>query len=132
MAGELTYLKPNPFVRKVFNPIALRFGVGGSEPLEVVSRRSGERQRIPVIPVEHGGTCYVVSTRGESDWVKNCRAAGAVELGGRRMRATEVPVAERDPIISAYREKAGKTVEAYWKKLPDARDHPVFRLEPVG
>lgn len=128
----MSYLKPNAFVRKVFNPIALRFGMGGSEPLEVACRRSGERQRIPVIPVEHEGARYVVSTRGESDWVKNCRAAGAVDLGGRRMRATEVPVTERDPIINAYREKAGKTVEAYWKKLPDARDHPVFRLEPAG
>jgi hypothetical protein len=128
----MTYLKPNPFARKVFNPIALRFGIGGSESLEVACRRSGGRQRLPVIPVEHEGAHYVVSARGESDWVKNCRAAGAVELGGRRMRATEVPVTERDAIITAYREKAGKTVDAYWKKLPDASDHPVFRLEPVN
>jgi hypothetical protein len=128
----MAYLKPNPFVRKVFNPIALRAGMGGSEPLEVARRRSGERQRIPVIPVDHGGARYVVSTRGDSDWVKNVRAAGGIELAGRQMRAVEIPVAERDAIIAAYREKAGKTVEAYWKKLPDAADHPVFRLEPTG
>jgi len=128
----MPYLKPNPFARKVFNPLALRFGIGGSESLEVVRRSSGGRQCIPVVPVEHEGAHYVVSARGESEWVKNCRAAGAVELGGRRMRATEVPVTERDPIIAAYRKKAGKTVDAYWKKLPDARDHPVFRLEPVS
>ena len=125
----MAYLKPNPFVRKVFNPIALRLGLSGTEPLEVASRRTGSRQRIPVIPVDHDGARYVVSTRGESDWVKNCRAAGAVDLGGRHLRAVEVPVTEREPIIAAYRAKAGRTVEAYWKKLPDASDHPVFRLE---
>jgi len=23
-------------------------------------------------------------------------------------------------------------VEAYWKKLPDPADHPVFRIDPAG
>jgi hypothetical protein len=124
----MAYLKPNPFVRKVFNPVAMRLGVSGTEPLEV-PRRSGGTQRIPVIPVDHGGARYVVSTRGESDWVKNLRAAGGASIGDETYRATEIPLAERDPIIAAYREKAGKTVEAYWKKLPDASDHPVFRLD---
>jgi deazaflavin-dependent oxidoreductase (nitroreductase family) len=130
----MPYLKPPYFVRKVFNPVAMRFGMSGSEALVVERRRSGEPQRIPVIPIEHDGARYVVSTRGESDWVRNVRAAGEVELEGKggteRLRAIEVPAAERAPIIEAYRAKAGRTVEAYWKKLPDPADHPVFRLEP--
>ena len=44
----------------------------------------------------------------------------------------EVPVGERPPVIDAYRELAGRTVAAYWKKLPDPADHPVFRLEPIA
>ena len=36
---------------------------------------------------------------------------------------------EREPIISAYREVAGKSVDTYWKRLPDPEDHPVFRVE---
>lgn len=38
---------------------------------------------------------------------------------------------ERPPVIAAYRALAGKTVEAYWRKLPDPADHPVFRLDPA-
>jgi deazaflavin-dependent oxidoreductase (nitroreductase family) len=130
----VAYLKPPFFTKRVFNPLAMRFGVGGSRKLVVGRRKTGEPQTIPVIPVEHEGSQYLVSTRGESDWVRNMRAAGGGELhgGGRTeaFRATEVPVEQRAPIIDAYRAKAGKTVEAYWKQLPDPADHPVFRIEP--
>jgi hypothetical protein len=133
----MAYLKPNVFTQKVFNPLAMRAAMGGSQALIVARRASGEPQRIPMIPVEHGGARYIVSTRGESDWVKNLRAAGGRgELvgkgeGGARFQATELPLAEREPVIAAYRAVAGRTVEAYWKKLPDAKDHPVFRIEAV-
>jgi deazaflavin-dependent oxidoreductase (nitroreductase family) len=130
----MAYLKPPVFTRKVFNPIARRFGISGTHSLEVRRRRSGGVQRLPVIPVEHDGGLYVVSTRGESDWVRNLRAAGRAELASRErresVRASEVPASERPPIISAYRDKAGRSTDPYWKKLPDAGDHPVFRLEP--
>jgi deazaflavin-dependent oxidoreductase (nitroreductase family) len=130
----MAYLKPAAFTQKIFNPIAMRFGLGGATRLTVPGRRSGEPQEIPVIPVEHEGDRYLVSTRGESAWVKNVRAAGAVTLGKRgketELRVEELPVEARDPVIAAYRTTAGKTVEGYWKKLPDPADHPVFRLVP--
>jgi deazaflavin-dependent oxidoreductase (nitroreductase family) len=132
----MAYLKPNAFTRKVFNPIAMRLGTGGSETLVVPRRRTGAPQRIPVIPVEHEGSRYIVSTRGESDWVRNLREAGGGEIeskaGLEAFRAAEIPLEQRDAIIAAYREKAGKTVETYWKQLPDPKDHPVFRVEPAG
>ena len=132
----MAYLKPPVFVRHVFNPLAMRSGLGGSSTLVVARRRSGEEQRVPVIPVEHAGARYLVSTRGESDWVRNLRAAGgAGELrdrtGPQPFRATELPLQERAPIIAAYRSKAGKAVAGYWKKLPDPTDHPVFRIDPA-
>ena len=127
----MAYLKPPTMVRKVFNPLAMRLGIGGSMTLAVRRRASGATQKVPVIPVELGGVRYVVSTRGESDWVRNLRAAGRVELGGRDYAATEVPVAEREAIIAAYRTKAGRTVVTYWKTLPNAQDHPTFRLDPA-
>lgn len=130
----MTYLRPTLFARRVFNPLAMRLGLSGTAALTVAGRRTGAPMRVPVIPVRHEGARYVVSTRGEADWVRNLRAAGQLRLerkgGGEDLRATEVPVSERPPIIAAYRREAGRTVDAYWRKLPDPADHPVFRLEP--
>ncbi len=130
----MAYLKPPLVVRKVFNPIAMRFGIGGARALVVERRTSGGLQRVPVIPVEHDGARYLVCPRGETEWVKNLRAArGAGELKpGGRFSATEVPVAERGPVIEHYREVAGAAVKGLFEKLPDPADHPVFRIEPTG
>ncbi len=128
----MAYLKPQFFVAKVFNKIAMKTGVGGSEILTVTGRSTGKPQRIPVIPLDHEGARYIVSTRGESQWVQNVRANPTVTIadksGGWEYHATEVPTSGSAPIIAAYRVKAGKTVEAYWKQLPNAEDHPVFLL----
>lgn len=131
----MAYLRPPLLTRKVFNAIAMRFGISGVQTLAVRRRKTGVEQTIPVIPVDHDGARYLVSPRCETEWVRNLRAArGEVELrskqGSQRYRAAEVPVAERDAIIEAYRAKAGRTVAAYWKKLPDPADHPTFRLTP--
>lgn len=125
----MAYLKPALFAKRVFNPIALRFGLGGAEGLVVRGRTTRQPQRVPVIPVEHEGERYLVSTRGESEWVRNIRAAAGGEIDGQAFRAVEIPVEQREPIIAAYREVAGKTVAGYWKKLPDPADHPVFRID---
>jgi deazaflavin-dependent oxidoreductase (nitroreductase family) len=131
----MTYLKPPVFTRRVFNPIAMRFGLGGSSTLTIPGRRTGQPHMVPVIPVTHDGARYIVSTRGESEWVRNLRAAGVAELShkgdSRRFRATEVPVAESGPIIDDYRNLAGRTVQGYWQTLPDPADHPTFRLDPM-
>lgn len=136
----MAYLRPPRFVQQVFNPLAMRLGVplglSGTAVLTVRRRRSGRPQQLPVIPVDHDGARHVVSTRGDSEWVRNVRAAGTCELRGKdgtaRYVATEVPVAERGPIIEAYRAKAGRAVTGYWRQLPDPVDHPVFRLAPAG
>jgi hypothetical protein len=132
----MAYLKPAAVTSKLFNPLAMRFGIGGSATLSVARRTSGTTQQVPVIPVDHAGARYVVSSRGESQWVKNLRRAVSVELRERgstqRFKPVEIPVAERAPILDAYRAKAGRMVETYWKRLPDPADHPTFRLDPPG
>jgi hypothetical protein len=130
----MAYLKPSPFVRRVFNPLATRFGIGGARPLVVHRRRGGEPQSIPVLPVEHDGARYLVSVRGESDWVHNLRAAGGkAELGrgaeAEAIQVTEIPVEERGPVPDVYRRAAGRGVDRYFKKLPEPADHPTFRIE---
>ncbi|MCB0882803.1 MAG: nitroreductase family deazaflavin-dependent oxidoreductase [Thermoleophilia bacterium] len=131
----MPYLRPPLFVRNVFNPIAMRFGLGGSEALEVTRRRSGGVQRVPVIPVTVEGVDYLVCPRGETQWVRNLRAAGRCRVGRhgreRDYTAVEVPVAERGPISVAYKAKAGRAVKSLYERLPDDKDHPVFRLTPA-
>jgi hypothetical protein len=127
--------KPGFFTRRVFNPIAMRFGIGGTQVLAVRGRSSGAPRRVPVIPVEVGGARYLVSPRGETDWVRNLRAAqGAGELGPAGALApftgVEVPVVERAPILEAYETLAGRAVTAHFRALPDPADHPVFRIDP--
>lgn len=126
----MAYLKPPWFVRKIFNRVSMVTGVGNSQTLTVTKRVSKEPQQIPVVVPEVGGVKYLVSTRGEAEWVKNVRVDPKVKLGNTHYVASEVPVEERAPVIAAYRPLAGKVVEGYWKQLPADADHPTFALTP--
>jgi hypothetical protein len=111
-------------------------GVVHSQTLTVIKRASKQPQKIPVTPVEVDGVKYLVSTRGESQWVKNIRVDPNVTLttgsGTVKYVATETPVENRPPILDAYKVKAGKIGERYLRKLPDPADHPVFALKPAS
>ena len=133
----MAYLKPSA-TTKIFNnlanSLAMRSTLWDVHTLEVARRNSVDPQRVPVIPLQHNGSLFIVSTRGESDWVKNVRAAGTVRLGQKgslvTYAVTEVPADRRSDIITAYRKKAGREVNGYWKKLPEDTDHPTFMLTP--
>ncbi len=131
----MPYIRPPIFVRRVFNPIAIRFGIAGTKALVVPGRRSGAARRAAVIPVDHDGARHLVSPRGETQWVRNLRAAGGLgelrsRAGVERFQAVELSVAERPPVIAAYRAAAGRAVASFFARLPDPADHPVFRLDP--
>jgi hypothetical protein len=128
----MAYLKPPWFTRAIFNKIAMATGVGGSETLTVTKRVSKQPQKIPVVVPEVDGVKYLVSTRGETEWVKNVRADPTITLGSTTYVASEIPVDQRGSIIAAYRPLAGKVVEGYWKQLPSDADHPTFALTPKG
>src|SRR3954452_1596171 len=92
------YVEPGWFTNHVFNPtIALLTRAGlsvwGSRELRVRGRTSGEWRATPVNLLTHEGNRYLVAPRGQTQWVRNLRAAGAGELRvGRRteaFRATE-------------------------------------------
>ena len=130
----MAYLRPPWFQRKIFNPLAMRFGIGGAVTLAVPGRKTGNLLEVPVTPVEIDGTRYIVGPRGEAEWVKNLRANGnRAELRhkGKAEPFTghEIPVEARPPIIEAYRDKTGRATSGYFKQLPDAADHPTFRVE---
>jgi deazaflavin-dependent oxidoreductase (nitroreductase family) len=127
----MAYLKPPWFSAKIFSKIAMVTGLSGSETL-TVTRRSGAVQQIPVISIDVDGLRYLVSTRGESAWVRNLRANPGVTLARRghtqRFTASEIPVDQRGPVIDAYQTKLGRMVAGYFRELPDPADHPVFAL----
>lgn len=130
----MAYLKPSTIETKIFNKLAMQSKLWDVHTLEVARRNQVDPQRVPVIPLEHDGAFYVVSTRGEAEWVTNVRAAGIIRLGQKgnfqTYAVTEVPADERAAIVAAYRKKAGRQVNSYWKKLPTDADHPTFKLTP--
>lgn len=128
----MAYLKPPWFTAKIFNKVAMATGIGHSETLTVTKRVSKQPQQIPVVVPEVDGVRYLVSTRGETEWVKNVRATPEVKIGDQKYAATEIPVEQRAPILAVYKPLAGKVVDGYFKKLPDDADHPVFALTAKG
>jgi deazaflavin-dependent oxidoreductase (nitroreductase family) len=131
----MAYLKPPWFTAKVFNKIAMATGISGSETLTITTRISKQPQQIPVLTVDVDGIKHLVSTRGESQWVKNLRANPHATLtnrdGAAEYVASEIPVDQRERVLQAYRVKGGKAVEGYFSKLPAPVDHPVFTLRPA-
>jgi deazaflavin-dependent oxidoreductase (nitroreductase family) len=121
-------------VKNVINPLMLL--TGGLPILTTRGRRTGRPIRTPINVQDLNGVHYITSPRGETGWSRNLRASGDCELKikgtSRRCRATEVPPAERGPIIAAYLEKWGNRTGAEFEKFPDPVDHPTFRLDEVA
>ncbi|HEY6115313.1 MAG TPA: nitroreductase family deazaflavin-dependent oxidoreductase [Candidatus Dormibacteraeota bacterium] len=103
----------------IFNPIArrvLKAGplMGPNALITVRGRTSGEPRTTPVAVVDIGGRRWVVGTFGDTNWVRNLRAAGqaTVTVGRRRedVKASELSVEER---VSFFRD----VLTPYVKKL---------------
>ena len=102
--------------------------------LRVRGRKTGRWRSVPVNVLELDGERYLVAPRGETEWVRNLRAAGSGQLqyGRRRIEpftAVEVPDAEKPRLIAAYLDRWGYQVRSQFDALPDPSDHPAFRLE---
>ena len=130
--AELAYLKPQPLLARVLNPLAMKFAPGRVATLVVAGRRSGVPHKVPLVVLDYDGRKYLVSARGEADWVKNLRQAGGGELiqgrSSRTVSASEVPVERRVQVIAAYRAKTGRSLTPLFHKLPEHKDHPVFEI----
>ena len=104
--------------------------------LEVPGRRTGTPTHITVIPWEVGGTVYLMSQYGVSNWVRNLRAAGRGELRrkGRKeaFTAVEVDGDERDRVLAVFHSKTPKPFSNDFNRRPAPGDHPTFRVEPIS
>ena len=110
--------------------------------VHVHGRHSGRLIRVPVVVVLYRWHWYTVSMLGEdSNWVRNVRASGGdVELTHGRRRTvhfTEIPVAQRAPIIKRYLTVAFGArphIPVRWSDPPSAfvkiaADYPTFRID---
>lgn len=141
------YDEPGWFSRNLINRLVRRLtrvgiSVWGSHELRVRGRSSGEWRSVPVNVLAIDDVRYLVAPRGETQWVRNLRAAGAGELRvGRHVEAfTAVEVADADKraTLRAYLTRWAFEVGAFFDgvgaKSPDADlariapDHPVFRI----
>jgi hypothetical protein len=149
MPDPATYLKPSA-AERIFGRVLIalvRAGLvrGHFYVLEVQGRKSGRMIALPVDPLDLGGRRYLVSGRGETQWVRNARVAGEVVLARalRRVRyaVREVPAAERGPMLKAYLDRFALEVQRYFPVpkgspaeafLPLAARYPVFELTEAG
>jgi hypothetical protein len=142
------YKRPDWFTQHVFNPMVsglTRLGVSvmGSRVLEHRGRTSGELRHTPVNLLTYEGQQYLVSPRGQTQWVRNVRHAGGhlVLILGRRRQlytATEIPVVDSLPILRSYLKRWKFETGMFFDGVtPDSSDadwaaeaprHPVFVL----
>jgi hypothetical protein len=148
---ENHYRAPGWFTRHVFNRTVAaltRAGVSvwGSRVLEVPGRTSGEPRRVPVNLLAIDAQQYLVSPRGNGQWVRNVRANdGRLDLllGRRRtpLLATELADIDKVPVLRAYLRRWKAEVGVFFdgvdadstdaELLAIAPRHPVFALAPV-
>lgn len=126
---EIKYHKPGYFLTNILNPLLV---VTGFLPvLSVKGRKSGNLIRTPVTPITYKEYEYLVAPRGETQWVRNLRAAGSGEITvhgkTKKFKTDEIKGSLRADVIVAYRKKV-KAVENEFISLPDPSDHPVFKI----
>jgi deazaflavin-dependent oxidoreductase (nitroreductase family) len=143
------YLQPDWFTRHLFNPAIAgltRVGISvwGSRVLQVPGRTTGEVRTTPVNLLTVDGRHYLVAPRGETQWVKNVRAAGGCQLRvGRRVSEVgviELPDADKPSILRPYLRRWKWEVGRFFDGLDaDASDneilaaagkYPVFLVTP--
>ncbi len=147
--SEPRYVQPDLGTRVFNNAVAAltRAGISvwGSRVLAVRGRTSGQWRTTPVNPLTLNGERYLVAPRGETQWVRNMRAAGGGELRvGRRAEpftATELADADKPPVLRAYLKRWKFEVGVFFngvgadapeaKLLEIAPGYPVFRISPA-
>jgi hypothetical protein len=127
----------------------LGLAVGTMHILTVPGRTSGQLRSTPVSPLTVDSQRYVIGGLIEADWVKNARAAGwGILAHGRtqaRVALTELPVAERAPILREFPGKVPHGVQ-FFRQLYGLPKEPaalpaafaalaphctVFRVDPL-
>jgi hypothetical protein len=107
---SMRYDEPN-LVAKAGNAVIrwlaeVGVSIMGSHALRVRGRKSGELRGVVINLMTVDGVDYLVSPRGNTQWARNARAAGEVEVGprwrSRRVTITEVADDAKPPLLKHY------------------------------
>jgi deazaflavin-dependent oxidoreductase (nitroreductase family) len=147
MSAQSRYVTPknstNFFNDTVGRLTKLGISVYGSRVLYVKGRKSGEWRANPVNPLTLDGDRYLIAPRGNTQWVRNLRAAGGegeLRIGRKteRFTATEIGDEDKPAILRAYLKRwkweVGVFFDGVDAKAPEeelrriAPGYPVFRL----
>jgi hypothetical protein len=148
-SATASFIRPKVFDRIFGKALAalVRVGLirGHFYVLEVRGRKSGNTISMPVDLLELEGKRYLVSARGESNWVRNARAAGEITLmrAGLRKRyaVRELPLEKRPPVLKAYLDSFATEVQRFFTVpkgsavdafVAIAPRHPAFELIPAA
>ena len=128
------FLKPTA-IDRAFSQIyatLVRLGIGFKHNyiLEVRGRKTGKVFATPVNLLELKGKTYLCASRGETQWVRNARAAGQVTLAKSSTReqyaVRELPVAERPEPLKVFLDRFATSVQRYY---PVKKGAPVSAFE---
>jgi len=143
-----SYTRPGA-VERIFGRVLvslIRIGLvrGHFYVLEVRGRKSGRTISLPVDLLDLDGRRYLVCARGDSNWVRNARAAGEVALVRALRRRShvvrELAPDQRPRVLKAYLDRYAAEVQRFFpvpKGSPAelfnglAERYPVFDLQSL-
>jgi hypothetical protein len=107
---SVTYDQPHQAARAANTLVRwlaeLGISLAGTRALSVRGRKTGKYRSVVVNVLTVNGVDYLVSPRGTTQWARNVRAAGSVDLGPRwrrrRIHTTEVADAAKPEVLRQY------------------------------
>jgi deazaflavin-dependent oxidoreductase (nitroreductase family) len=134
------YIMPKGLMTTAFNKTVKTLthaGISlmGSRVLSVRGRKSGEWRSTPVNLLTLDGDRFLISPRGQTQWVRNLRVAGGGELRlGRRVErftASELADAEKSAVLRAYLKRWKWEVGMFFENITaDSTDEELLAIAP--
>lgn len=133
------YDEPNRTARvanEVFRRLAeAGISIAGTHALRVRGRKTGKRRGVVINLLTVDGRDFVVSPRGNTQWVRNARAAGRVEMGprwrSRDVRVIEVADDAKPELLKLYLRRWYWEVKGHVGGLtPDSTDAELRSVAP--
>ncbi len=133
------YEEPNRVARAANTAIRwlaeMGISIAGTRALRVRGRKTGKERGVVVNLLTVDGVDYVVSPRGNTQWARNVRAAGVVEMGPRwrreRTEISEVADAAKPELLRRYLARWYWQVKGYVAPLtPESGDDELRAAAP--